>query len=119
MELNDNYRLYWAYDSSNEMFYFTVVVKITGWIAIGVSSRRGGMIGYDVMVGGVDSSGNSYIAVKISVLVIINFVPRVSHLTASETLGTRSSHNNFSWTILSKGQTCKEIYPVEERHDCL
>ena len=64
VEINDNYRLYWAYNSSNEMFYFTVVVKTTGWIAFGVSTQRGGMNGYDVMVGGVDSSGNGYIAVR-------------------------------------------------------
>ena len=62
--INDNYRLYWAYDSANEMFYFTVVVQTTGWIAFGVSTQRGGMNGYDVMVGGVDSSGNGYIAVS-------------------------------------------------------
>ena len=64
VEINDKYRLYWAYDNSNEMFYYTVVVQTTGWIAFGVSTRRSSMIGYDVMVGGVDSSGNGYIAVR-------------------------------------------------------
>ena len=83
VEINDKYRLYWAYDSANEMFYFTVVVQTTGWIAFGVSIQRGGMIGYDVMVGGVDSSGNGYIAVRILVVVIINLVPRVSQLTVT------------------------------------
>ena len=104
VEINDKYRLYWAYDSSNEMFSFTVVVQTLGWIAFGVSTRRGGMIGYDVMVGGVDSSGNGYIAVRNLVIVVINLVLRVFYLTAGETLGTRLSHNNFSWTILSKGE---------------
>ena len=69
MEINDKYRLYWAYDSSKEMFYFTVVVQTTGWIAFGVSNERGGMRGYDVMVGGVDDSGNGYIAVRKVILV--------------------------------------------------
>ena len=88
VEINDNYRLSWAYDSSKEMFYFTVVVKTTGWIAFGVSTRRGGMNGYDVMVGGVDSGGNGYIAVRnlviviVVVIVIIILVPRVSKLAA-------------------------------------
>jgi len=64
VEINNKYRLYWAYDSLKEMFYFTVVVQTTGWIAFGVSTQRGGMNGYDVMVGGVDSSGNGYISVS-------------------------------------------------------
>jgi len=64
VELNDKYSLYWAYDNATEMFYFTVKVQTTGWIAFGVSTRRGGMNGYDVMVGGVDSSGNGYISVS-------------------------------------------------------
>ena len=64
VEINDKYRLYWAYDSSNEMFSFTVVVQTAGWIAFGVSTRRGGMIGYDTMVGGVDRAGNGYLAVR-------------------------------------------------------
>ena len=64
VELSDNYRLYWAYDSANEMFYFTVVVKTTGWIAFGVSTQRGGMAGYDVIVGGVDGNSNGYLAVR-------------------------------------------------------
>ena len=55
VEINDKYRLYWAYDSSKEMFYFTVVVQTTGWVAFGVSTQRGGMNGYDVIVG--DSTG--------------------------------------------------------------
>ena len=88
VEINDNYRLCWAYNSSKEMFYFTVAVKTTGWIAFGVSTRRGGMIGYDIMVGGVDSRGNGYIAVRnlviviVVVIVIIILVPRVSKLAA-------------------------------------
>ena len=64
VELSDNYRLYWAYDSSNEMFYYTVVVKTTGWVAFGVSTQRGDMNGYDVIVGGVDRAGNGYLAVR-------------------------------------------------------
>jgi len=67
VEINDKYRLYWAYDSLKEMFYFTVVVQTTGWIAFGVSTQRGGMNGYDVMVGGVDSYGNGYISVRKSI----------------------------------------------------
>jgi len=63
VEINNNYRLYWAYNSTNEMFYFTVVVKTKGWIAFGVSTQRGGMNGYDVMVGGVANS-NGYISVR-------------------------------------------------------
>ena len=63
VEINNNYRLYWAYNSTNEMFYFTVVVKTTGWIAFGVSTQRGRMNGYDVMVGGVANS-NGYISVR-------------------------------------------------------
>ena len=82
VEINDKYRLYWAYNSSNEMFSFTVVVQTLGWIAFGVSTRRGGMIGYDVMVGGVDSRGNGYIAVRSLVIIIINLFPRVFYLTA-------------------------------------
>jgi len=67
VEINDKYRLYWAYDNATEMFYFTVLVQTTGWIAFGVSTQRGGMRGYDVMVGGVDSSGNGYILVRKSI----------------------------------------------------
>jgi len=40
VEINDKYRLYWAYDSLKEMFYFTVVVQTTGWIAFGVCPLR-------------------------------------------------------------------------------
>ena len=68
VEINDKYRLYWAYDSSKEMFYFTVVVQTKGWIAFGVSNQRGGMNGYDVMVGGVDGNGKGYIAVRKMIL---------------------------------------------------
>lgn len=64
VELSDNYRLYWVYDSVNEMFYFMVVVKIIGWIVFGVFIQRGGMVGYDVIVGGVDSNGNGYFVVR-------------------------------------------------------
>ena len=65
VEINNNYRLYWAYDKTTEMFYFTVVVKTTGWVAFGVSNQLGNMNGYDVMVGGVDdNSGNGYISVR-------------------------------------------------------
>ena len=53
VKINDKYRLHWKYDKTSDMFYFTVVVKATGWIAFGVSNRVGGMNGYDVMVGGV------------------------------------------------------------------
>ena len=53
VKINDKYRLHWKYDKASDMFYFTVVVKATGWIAFGVSNRVGGMNGYDVMVGGV------------------------------------------------------------------
>lgn len=65
VQLNDKYRLYWAYDNTTDMFYFTVVVKATGWIAFGVSTQRGGMKGYDVMVGGVDAMSNGYIGVSL------------------------------------------------------
>ena len=82
VEINDKYRLHWAYDSSNEMFSFTVVVQTLRWIAFGVSTRRGGMIGNDIMVGGADSRGNGYIAVRNLVIVIVNLVPRVFYLTA-------------------------------------
>lgn len=64
VELSDNYRLYWVYDSVNEMFYYMVVVKIIGWIVFGVFIQRGGMVGYDVIVGGVDSNGNGYFVVR-------------------------------------------------------
>lgn len=65
VQINDKYRLYWAYDNTTDVFYFTVVVKVTGWIAFGVSTQRGGMKGYDVMVGGVDNMGNGYIGVSL------------------------------------------------------
>ena len=64
VEINDKYRLHWAYDNTTDMFYFTVVVQATGWIAFGVSTQRGNMNDYDVMVGGVNASGNAYIAVR-------------------------------------------------------
>ena len=63
VKINDNYRLHWKYDKASDMFYFTVVVKATGWIAFGVSNRRGFMIGYDVMIGGV-SNNLGYIGVS-------------------------------------------------------
>ena len=61
--ISDKYRLYWAYDNKTEMFYFTVVVKAAGWVAFGVSNKRGGMDGYDVFIGGVDGNGG-YIGVR-------------------------------------------------------
>ena len=63
VKINDNYRLHWKYDKASDMFYFTVVVKATGWIAFGVSNQRGGMNGYDVMIGGV-SNNVGYIGVS-------------------------------------------------------
>ena len=63
VEINDKYRLYWTYDDTTDMFYFTVVVQATGWIAFGVSTKRGNMDGYDVIVGGVDG-GFGYLEVR-------------------------------------------------------
>ncbi|KAJ7376403.1 DBH-like monooxygenase protein 1 [Desmophyllum pertusum] len=60
VKINENYRLYWKYDKASDMFYFTVVVKTTGWVAFAVSNQRGGMKGYDAMIGGV-RSGVGYI----------------------------------------------------------
>ena len=62
--INAKYRLYWAYDKNTDMFYFTVVVKATGWVAFGVSNNRGNMNGYDVVIGGVDGSDAGYAAVS-------------------------------------------------------
>ena len=53
VKINDKYRLHWKYDKTSDMFYFTVVVRTTGWVAFGVSNSQGGMNGYDVVVGGV------------------------------------------------------------------
>ncbi len=67
--LDDNYRLYWAYDKNTDMFYFTVVVKATGWVAFGVSNEfPTNMKGYDVMIGGVmDSNNMGYVGVRITI----------------------------------------------------
>ena len=67
VKLNDNYRLHWKYDKTSDMFYFTVVANATGWIAFGVSNQRGGMNGYDVMIGGV-SNNDGYIGVRVNTL---------------------------------------------------
>ena len=63
VEINDKYRLYWAYNSSNEMFYYTVVVQTTGWIAFGVSTRRGSM-NIDVDIQNCESRKRSDICMK-------------------------------------------------------
>lgn len=63
LKINDNYRLYWKYNQSMDMFYFKIVVKTTGWVAFGFANKVGGMNGYDVMVGGVNG-GKGYIGVR-------------------------------------------------------
>lgn len=63
LKINDNYRLYWKYNQSMDMFYFKIVVKTTGWVAFGFANDVGGMKGYDVMVGGVNG-GKGYIGVR-------------------------------------------------------
>lgn len=59
--ISDNYMMYWKYNASEDMFYFKVKAKATGWVAFGVSTQEKGMNGYDVMIGGVDNNGAEYI----------------------------------------------------------
>ena len=48
-----NYKVMWKYDMIMDVFKFNITVKATGWVGFGVSNKTGGMVGYDVMVGGV------------------------------------------------------------------
>ncbi|PFX26942.1 DBH-like monooxygenase protein 1-like [Stylophora pistillata] len=61
--INNNYAMYWKYNAGEDMFYFKVMAKATGWVAFGVSTQGGGMNGYDVMIGGVNN-GTGYIGVS-------------------------------------------------------
>ena len=56
--------MYWKYNAGEDMFYFKVKAKATGWVAFGVSTQEKGMNGYDVMIGGVDNNGAEYIGVS-------------------------------------------------------
>ncbi|XP_022789806.1 putative DBH-like monooxygenase protein 2 [Stylophora pistillata] len=66
-----SYLVDWEYENNTETFYFKVRVKATGWIGFGVSRllwpdneilawNYNSMRYYDVLVGGVDGSGNMY-----------------------------------------------------------
>ena len=57
-----NFKVYWSYNSSADSLYLTVDVAATGWIGFGFSENTGGMMGYDVVVGGV-GNGQMYLKV--------------------------------------------------------
>lgn len=53
---NGAYKVMWKYDMIKDYFFFNVTVNATGWIGFGVSNSKGGMNGYDVIVGGYRAS---------------------------------------------------------------
>ena len=55
-----NYKVMWKYDMIKDEFKFNITVKATGWVGFGVSKNKGGMVGYDVMVGGVRNMNEAY-----------------------------------------------------------
>ena len=55
-----NYKVMWKYDMIKDVFKFNITVKATGWVGFGVSKNVGGMVGYDVMVGGVQNMNETY-----------------------------------------------------------
>ena len=55
-----NYKVMWKYDMIKDEFKFNITVKATGWVGFGVSKNVGGMVGYDVMVGGVRNMNEAY-----------------------------------------------------------
>ena len=59
-----NYKVMWKYDMIMDRFYFKVMVKAMGWVGFGVSNEKGGMKGYDVMLGGVRNDNDTYAQVS-------------------------------------------------------
>ncbi|KXJ14463.1 uncharacterized protein LOC110238839 [Exaiptasia diaphana] len=49
------FNLYYSYNATNKMFYFKVVAKTTGWVALAMTHEKGaeGMKNYDIILGGV------------------------------------------------------------------
>ena len=61
--LHPRYTLYWNYNPTLRNISFAVRVQTTGWVGFGISPN-GGMVGSDVIIGGVQN-GRSYFNVSI------------------------------------------------------
>ena len=66
----------WTYDEDTKEIIFTLTVKATGWVGLGISKESQGMKGLDIAIGGVkDKKG--YIGV-IFLLILAFGVCRLS-----------------------------------------
>ncbi|XP_031554382.1 MOXD1 homolog 2-like [Actinia tenebrosa] len=60
VKLDDAYMMYWTYNSSEAAVYFAVKAKAMGWVGFGFANKIDNMKNYDVTVGYVTVSKNSY-----------------------------------------------------------
>ena len=56
------YTMFYSYDTESSILRIAVLVQTTGWIGLGISPN-GQMPGSDVVMGWVDSSGQSFLQV--------------------------------------------------------
>ena len=55
----------WNYNKYQDTLTFHVKVRTTGWVAFGFALKAPNMMmGYDVVVGGVNSTGSTYLYVS-------------------------------------------------------
>ena len=69
-----NFNVTWTYDMYQETLTFHLKVRTTGWVGFGFAPKAPNrMIGYDVAVGGVNSTGSSYFQVHDGCFVFLFF----------------------------------------------
>ncbi|KAK3715071.1 hypothetical protein QZH41_012127 [Actinostola sp. cb2023] len=54
----DIFNVYWAYNATDQAFYFKVVAKTTGWVGFALTLEKGSanMANYDIALGGVKNN---------------------------------------------------------------
>ena len=66
----NNYMLHWTVDLQAEVINFALNVSTTGWVGFGLSPN-GQMPGSDVVIAWIDSNGQVFLAVSLTLLPII------------------------------------------------
>ena len=64
LDQDGNYKVDWYIDYEASRVNFTVTVRTTGFIGFGLSPS-GGMIGADIVIGGVYPDGEPYFSVSV------------------------------------------------------
>ena len=70
LEPNGTYRVQWKYFPDNSTVEFEISAETTGFVGFGLSPI-GGMVGADIVIGGVLPSGTVYFSVRLYLYLII------------------------------------------------